>query len=263
MRLGWLTIAFAGVWLLAACAPPEPTLPNVTPTRETPTPTTMPTPTATPAPIRTPTSAALDREGSIALNGLAPTPTPIIEDRVARLEGAVRRLEQLHRTASPSPVPITPSPTATPTQTPTPTLPSDPVARGELFAVSEALKVLILANNLLRFSHPASANTAPCTTGTQHMTQFPDQTALVGSADKLLDPDGNEYIDGVDPLGDKDGYLLVGHDITGDNAQTSLVDYISVTKTAFCYTINPDGTLGQYTVDSVHIGEVASFEAPS
>ena len=149
--------------------------------------------------------------------------------------------------------------TPTPTPAPTLTLPTDLSAQSELLAIVAAVATLMAENDLGSIISPVTVNRAPCTTGTQHMTEYPDTGSIVGTTDKPTDRNGTAYVDGVDPLGDKDGYLLVGHDITGDNAQTSLVDYIGVAETVFCYTIDPDGTVGQYTVDSVHIGEVASF----
>ena len=59
------------------------------------------------------------------------------------------------------------------------------------------------------------------------------------------------YIDGVDPLGDLNGYLLYGHDITADNAQVALVNYVNFNKTTTCYTIDANGTVHQYDTAGV------------
>ncbi|MCH8229734.1 MAG: hypothetical protein IIA53_05335 [Chloroflexi bacterium] len=104
---------------------------------------------------------------------------------------------------------------------------------------------------------PATANTAPCTTGTQDMTAYPDTASAVGSADKLNDPAGDLYIDGTDPAGDKDGFLMFGHDILADNLNALSgppagpeVNYINFDNTTHCYTIDANGTVHQYLVNS-------------
>ena len=92
------------------------------------------------------------------------------------------------------------------------------------------------------------------------MTVFPDATSAVGTADKLNDPDGVAYTDGVDPLGDKDGYILRGHDITGDDSATGLVNYLPWDTAQGTYTVNADGTVTQVTTGY----EVCqSLESPS
>ncbi len=79
---------------------------------------------------------------------------------------------------------------------------------------------------------------------TNDMGAFPS-TATIAAGDKVTDPDGNAYTDGVDPLGDKDGYLLYGHDITGDNDQATLVPYVTTQTTAYWYSVDTSGTVTQ------------------
>ena len=79
---------------------------------------------------------------------------------------------------------------------------------------------------------------------TQDMSAFPS-TATIAASDKVTDPDGAAYTDGVDPLGDKDGYLLYSHDITGNNAQTTLVNYVATTTTSYWYWVDASGTVNQ------------------
>ncbi len=57
-------------------------------------------------------------------------------------------------------------------------------------------------------------------------------------------------MDGIDPAGDKDGFLLFGHDITGGDNQTALVNYINFDNTTHCYAIDTNGTVHQYLVNS-------------
>ena len=81
---------------------------------------------------------------------------------------------------------------------------------------------------------------------TDDMGAFPS-TATIASGDKDTDPDGNAYVDGVDPLGDKDGYYLFGHDVTGDDTQAALVNYVAVQTTTGTYYVDADGTVHQET----------------
>ena len=81
------------------------------------------------------------------------------------------------------------------------------------------------------------------------MGAFPS-TATIAAGDKVADPDGNAYTDGVDPLGDKDGYILFGHDVDGDDAQTAtdLINYTTTATTAYWYAVNAAGTVSQVLV---------------
>ena len=77
------------------------------------------------------------------------------------------------------------------------------------------------------------------------MGNFPDTSTIV-SGDKLNDPTDTAYTDGVDPLGDKDGFILFGHDVTGDNDQAALVNYMTVATSSLCYQTTGDGTITQF-----------------
>ncbi|MFC2010198.1 type II secretion system protein [Chloroflexota bacterium] len=78
---------------------------------------------------------------------------------------------------------------------------------------------------------------------TNDMTAFPSDAVV--AVDKLTDPDGNTYVDGVDPLGDLDGYVLYGHDITGDDSQAALVNYVATPTTTYWYWVDSSGTVTQ------------------
>ena len=78
---------------------------------------------------------------------------------------------------------------------------------------------------------------------TNSMGAFPSNA--VCEVAKLTDPDGTTYVDGVDPLGDKDGYLLYAHDITGGDDQTALVNYVATPTTAYWYYVDTNGTVSQ------------------
>ncbi len=112
-------------------------------------------------------------------------------------------------------------------------------------AVSSMMVDNSLATLLTPSALASGSGTGGCDTGTTLMTAFPD-TSTITSGDKLNDPGGTAYADGVDPLGDLDGFLLFGHDITGDDDQGALVNYMSVGSTAFCYQTASDGTITQF-----------------
>lgn len=122
----------------------------------------------------------------------------------------------------------------------------DEARRAEGHDISTAVTALMQENGLSAIPNPNAVVSANCTTGTQDMTAFPDGTSVAGSADKLQDPADVTYVDGVDPLGDKNGYLLFGHDITGGDDQTDLVNYINFDATSACYTIDANGTVRAY-----------------
>ena len=91
------------------------------------------------------------------------------------------------------------------------------------------------------------AGTFPAVAGdaTSDMGAFPSNA--VCAVAKITDPDGNLYVDGVDPLGDKDGFILYQHDITGNDAQTSLVNYLATGTTKGTYYVNSLGTVTRET----------------
>ena len=118
----------------------------------------------------------------------------------------------------------------------------DEARRTEFHDISTAVTALLTENNLSSLPNPVSANTAPCTTGTQDMSAYPDTVSNAGGADNTNDPDSNAY-----GANDKDGYLLHSHDLTGNNVlDTTLINYINFDNTTFCYTIVTNGTVRQY-----------------
>jgi prepilin-type N-terminal cleavage/methylation domain-containing protein len=81
---------------------------------------------------------------------------------------------------------------------------------------------------------------------TDNMSLFPHGTAVVVTV-KIKDPNGNAYVEGVDPLGDKAGYILYQHDITGNDSQTALVNYVATGITKGTYYVDASGTVYQKT----------------
>jgi hypothetical protein len=108
-------------------------------------------------------------------------------------------------------------------------------APDELANVQTAVVAMMVANGL-------SALPNPVTVATNDMSAFPDATSACG-IDKVNDLDGNAYQAGLD----KDGFLLYGHDITADGAQTGLINYMAVQATMGTYTVDASGTVTQVT----------------
>ena len=116
--------------------------------------------------------------------------------------------------------------------------------------VITAVGAMMVDNDVSALPNPSAlasgSGTGGCDTGTTLMTTFPDGTSVVATADKLTDPAGLNYTDGIDPAGDKDGFILFGHDITGNNAQAALINYMTVSSSSLCYQTTADGTITQY-----------------
>ena len=116
--------------------------------------------------------------------------------------------------------------------------------------VITAVGAMMVDNDIIALPNPSAlasgSGTGGCDTGTTLMSAFPDGTSVVETADKLSDPSGNNYTDREDPLGDKDGYILFGHDITGDDDQAALVSYMTVSSSSLCYQTTADGTITQF-----------------
>ena len=111
-------------------------------------------------------------------------------------------------------------------------------AETELANLQAAVTTMMVANELPTLTNPVGV-------ATDDMAAFPDTS--VCEVDKVNDPGGTAYVDLVDPLGDKDGYILFGHDITGGDAQTDLVNYLQTATTQGTYTVNSAGTVVQVT----------------
>ncbi len=107
----------------------------------------------------------------------------------------------------------------------------------ELSNVQAAVISMMTDNNLSLLPNPET------TTPRNDMTLFPDSISAVTVA-KLKDPNGNPYT-----AGDKNGYLLYGHDIIGSNPGSSdnatLVNYTATRLTKGTYTVDAKGTVKQ------------------
>ncbi len=108
-------------------------------------------------------------------------------------------------------------------------------AETELSNIQTAVYALMIDNNLAYLPNPV-------TVATNDMGAFPDATSLAGSADRQYDPVGNAY-----QAGDKNGYILYQHDITGDATSMGLVNYVASRYSMGTYTVTADGTVTQVT----------------
>ena len=105
-------------------------------------------------------------------------------------------------------------------------------AETEFANVQSAVVAMMTDNGLDTLATPVG-------TATSNMSAFPDTTA---AASKGNDPNGNGY-----GAGDKAGFILYQHDITGDNATTGLVNYVATEITKGTYTVDSLGTVTQVT----------------
>ena len=101
-----------------------------------------------------------------------------------------------------------------------------------------ATQSMMVDNNVATIPNVVSADTAPCTTGTQDMGAFPDSSTT--AANKV------PFIGGTAGAADLVGFILFGHDIVMDNAATGLVNYTSSSTANQCYTVTVDGTVSQF-----------------
>ena len=113
----------------------------------------------------------------------------------------------------------------------------------EFATIQAVVHSMMVDNELATLPNPVADTTA-----INDMTAFPDATSVAGSADKLTDPAGFAY---AAAPADKDGYILYGHDVTGNDAVTpnpSQVDvnYATTATTAYYYTVDASGTISQY-----------------
>ena len=102
------------------------------------------------------------------------------------------------------------------------------------FANIQAAVVAMMTDNGVR-ALPTAVNA----TATNNMSRFPDTSAV---GDKEPDADGDNF-----SAGDGIGYVLYQHDIDGDAANTSLVNYTATQYTKGTYTVDSSGTVTQAT----------------
>ena len=113
--------------------------------------------------------------------------------------------------------------------------------------VQLAMETLMLDYGLAAIPNPVSSATA-----TNDMNAFPDTTSDDDTnSDKIVDPNGNAYT--IATGSDLAGYLLYGHDVTGNDSATPLENYMREQTTEYYYTVDADGTVHQF-VDAAKTG---------
>jgi len=135
----------------------------------------------------------------------------------------------------------------------------------EFSTIQTSVHSMMVDNGISSIPAPAFAYSA-AGAATNNMAAFPDSTssatvpAAPAAAGKVTDPDGTAYTyGGVPPVGDKAGYLLYGHDITGDNEQGSLVNYAAMSTGTYYYTCESDGTIRQFDGAAIATAEEFSY----
>ena len=104
----------------------------------------------------------------------------------------------------------------------------------ELTNIQSAVVAMMVDNQLSTLPNPVAV-------ATSDMEAFPDATSAVVTV-KVTDPGGVLYA-----VGDKDGYILYQHDITGGGNLTGLVNYTATQTTKGTYTVDAAGTVAQIT----------------
>jgi prepilin-type N-terminal cleavage/methylation domain-containing protein len=118
----------------------------------------------------------------------------------------------------------------------------------EFAKVQSAVVGMMVDNSLASLPNPVTART-------NNMSAFPDAISNNNDGpdpdskgDKVADPNGNLYSFGAGQ--DRPGYILYGHDITGNSSNTTLVNYVAIQTTSFWYTVDSTGTITQYDTAS-------------
>ena len=111
--------------------------------------------------------------------------------------------------------------------------------KDERHNIQIAMISLMIENKLSAIPNPIDYASG---TASNDMTAIPDITSICGSADKALDPIGDVY-----GVGDKNGYMLYGCDITADAAASPTWNYVTRTTTKYYYACEWDGTIRQWS----------------
>ncbi len=111
---------------------------------------------------------------------------------------------------------------------------------GETEAAETELANVQIATHSMMVDNEIAYLPNPVTVDTNDMGTFPD-TSVCG-VDKINDTNGSPY-----QTGDKDGYILYQHDLTADNTQSNLVNYVAMQYAQGTYVVDADGTVTQVT----------------
>ena len=121
----------------------------------------------------------------------------------------------------------------------------DEARRAEFHDIGTAVTALMVENGLSTIPIPYATNDAPCTTGTQDLTKYPDATSTLASKEAQLSPAV------AFAVGDKLGYTLYAHDMTGGGVAGPDVNYVNFNKSKYCYTADLNGTVHQWDTAGV------------
>ena len=105
-------------------------------------------------------------------------------------------------------------------------------AETELSNIQTAVIAMMTDNNLAALPNPVS-------TATDNMSLFPDPTSVV-ITEKVTDPTGTDYL-----AGDKNGFILYGHDLDANDSANVTVNYVAMEITTKEYTVDASGTVTQ------------------
>ena len=104
----------------------------------------------------------------------------------------------------------------------------------ELSNIQSAVVALMVDNGISTLPNPVLVGSA-----TTNMSAFPDATSAIGT-DKVNDPSGVAYA-----AGDKIGFILYQHDITGGGSANVTVNYTATGTTKGTYYVDAQGTVVQ------------------
>jgi len=113
----------------------------------------------------------------------------------------------------------------------------DEAADTEFSNIQSAAVAMMTDNQLETLPHPILQANA-----TRDMGAFPDATSDWTIGGKITDINGDSF-----GAGDKEGYVLYQHDMTGDTDNSTLVNYVATQTTKGTYSIDAYGTVTQET----------------
>ncbi|HEY51662.1 MAG TPA: prepilin-type N-terminal cleavage/methylation domain-containing protein [Dehalococcoidia bacterium] len=103
----------------------------------------------------------------------------------------------------------------------------------EFTNIQSAVVAMMTDNELDQLPNPVGV-------ATSDMAAFPDATSDWNNGGKTTDINGNSF-----GAGDRAGFILYQHDMLGDTANTTLVNYVATQTTKGTYTVDAYGTVTQ------------------
>jgi len=113
----------------------------------------------------------------------------------------------------------------------------------EFESVKTGVISMMVDNGLATLPNPlATTGVSPCTTGTQLMTTYPDDSTLAQK---------QTAVGGTWSGSDVAGFILFGHDTVGNAGATPITNYVETNTASSCYTVDSLGTVTQYDTAGV------------